>query len=388
MTHRISFLLAILSLLLAACGGAGPSPAATGPGGAAVSTVPPSAAAQSPAPAATTAASASPMPTAAAQPSATAAATTAAPVKPVKVTLALDWTPNTNHTGFYVAQQKGWYREAGIDLQILPYSESTSTDLLVSNGKADFGISFVESVVLARAAGEDVVSTAAIVQHNTSALVTLKKSGLDRPIKLDGKRYAGFGTPFEQPVISDMIRCDGGKGQFKSVTANLYGYAAVKAGQADFVWIYMGWEGIQAKREGVDLNVFYVNKYCVPDYPSPVIITSGKKLKQDPEVVKRFMAATARGYEYAIANPGEAAGLLIKGAPQGTFPDPGLVKESQQWLSPKYKEGQQKWGVQTAKGWTEYPRFMFKTGRVTDARGKPVKQEPDYSSYYTNDYLP
>ncbi len=327
-------------------------------------------------------------------PGSTAASVATAPVggapegQAAKVTLALDWTPNTNHTGIYVAQQKGWYEEEGIELQILPYAEGTTTDQLVSSGTADFGISFEESVVLARAAGQDVVSVAAVIQSNTSALVTLKESGLDRPRKLDGKRYAGYGAPFEEPVISSVIRHDGGKGEFKSVTANLYAYEAVKTGQADFVWIFMGWDGVAAERAGVDLNAFYIKDYGVPDYYTPVIITSGEQIEQDPEVVRRFMAATARGYEWAIANPEEAADLLIEAAPEGTFPDPELVRASQQWLSPRYKEGQERWGVQDLTVWTEYPRFMYESGKVTDAEGKAVEQEPEYEVYFTNDFLP
>lgn len=308
--------------------------------------------------------------------------------KPVKVTLALDWTPNTNHTGIYVAQEKGWYEEAGVDLQILPYAEGTTTDQLVAGGKADFGISFEESVVLARAAGLDVVSVAAVIQSNTSALVTLKGSGLDRPRDLDGKRYAGYGAPFEEPVISSVIRHDGGKGEFKSVTANLYAYEAVKAGQADFVWIFMGWDGVAAERAGVELNAFYIKEYGVPDYYTPVIITSNEKIEQDPEAVRRFMAATARGYEWAISHPEGAADLLIQGTPEGTFPDPELVRASQQWLSPRYKGEKDDWGVQDLKVWTEYPRFMYESGKVTDADGKPLGQEPDYEAYFTNDFLP
>ncbi len=312
----------------------------------------------------------------------------AAEAAPKKVTLALDWVPNTNHTGIYVAQQKGWYKEQGIELQILPYAEGSTTDQLVAGGKADFGISFEESVVQARAAGQDVVSVAAVIQHNTSALVTLKDSGIDSPRKLDGKRYAGFGTAFEEPIISTMIRNDGGKGTYESVTTNVYGLEAVKAKQADFVWIFMGWEGIQAEREGVDLNAFYIKDHGVPDYYTPVIVTSNKKIEQDPEAVRAFMSATARGYEFAIENPDEAAKLLIEGAPEGTFPDPGLVEESQKWLSPKYKEGQEKWGVQELEVWTEYPRFMYGTGKVLDEAGKPITEEPKYAEYFTNEFLP
>lgn len=305
-----------------------------------------------------------------------------------KVTFALDWTPNTNHTGVYVAQAKGWYKEAGIDLRILPNSDGAAPDLLVSNGKADFGISFEDSMVFSRAAGQDVVSVAAVIQHNTSALVTLKESGLDRPKELDGKRYAGFGAPFEQPVISTVIRSDGGKGQYRTVTANLGAYDALKSKRADFTWFFMGVEGVQAEREGLEINAFYIKDHGVPDYYTPVIITSGKKIKEDPDTVRRFMAATARGYEWAIEHPDEAADLLIEGAPKGTFSDPELVRASQRWLSPKYKEGRAKWGTQDLEVWTGYPRFMYETGKVTDANGKPVTREPDYKSYFTNEFLP
>src|SRR5437660_1373916 len=118
------------------------------------------------------------------------------------MTLALDWTPNTNHTGIYVALAKNWYRDQRIDLKLLPYSSSVTPDTLVANGKADVGIGFTEGVVADAAVNQPVVSIAAIIQHNTSALVTLASSGITRPRDLDGKTYGGFGAPYETPVIS------------------------------------------------------------------------------------------------------------------------------------------------------------------------------------------
>ncbi|HEU5230381.1 MAG TPA: ABC transporter substrate-binding protein, partial [Ktedonobacteraceae bacterium] len=137
------------------------------------------------------------------------------------MTLALDWTPNTNHTGIYVALAKNWYRDQGIDLKLLPYSASISPDTLVATGKADVGIGFTESVVADAAVGQPVVSIAAIIQHNTSALVTLASSGITRPRDLDGKVYGGFGAPYENAVVGQVIKDDGGKGTFKNVTLNV-----------------------------------------------------------------------------------------------------------------------------------------------------------------------
>jgi ABC-type nitrate/sulfonate/bicarbonate transport system substrate-binding protein len=304
------------------------------------------------------------------------------------VALALDWTPNTNHTGIYVALQKGWYREEGIDLTLTPYG-SVAPEQLVATGHAQFAVSFVESVTQGRAASQPLVSIAAIIQHNTSALVSLKRSGLDSVASLAGKRYAGFGAPYEQPVVSQVLKCANAPStSFQNITTQLDPIEALKSGQFDFAWIYLGWEGIEAQRQGLPLNVFPVTQYCIPDYPSPVIISSEQFMHAHPDLVRRFLAATARGYEYAIAHPQEAANLLIQGAPAGTFSDTGLVYDSQNYLSPRYAQGARCWGAQTLQVWTDYPRFMYQSGSLSDASGKPLSQPPDYAAAFTSQYLP
>jgi ABC-type nitrate/sulfonate/bicarbonate transport system substrate-binding protein len=306
------------------------------------------------------------------------------------VRFALDWTPNTNHTGIYVAQQKGWYAAQGLDVQLLPYSDANTPDTLVALGQADFGISFEESVVTDRVDKLPVRSVAAVLQTNTSALATLKSSGLDRPAKLAGKRYAGFGTPYEEPVIQTMLKADGAPDPtFKLITANLSGYQALVANQADFLWIYLGWEGVQAKLDKVELNTFLLKDYGVPDYYTPVIIANEHFLADHGDVARRFLAATAQGYEFGVTNPREAADLLIAGAPAGMFPDPALPRESQATLAPFYKGDQPHWGRQKADYWSNFPHFIAATGLLKDSTGTVVKPEDiDYAALYTNDYLP
>lgn len=306
-----------------------------------------------------------------------------------KVSLALDWTPNTNHTGIYVAMQKGYYTQNGIDLTLTPYSSSVYPEQLVSTGKAEFGISFPESVTTFRAQGVPIVSIAAVIEHNTSALVTLKSSGLDSVAKLAGKRYAGFGAPYEQPVISQMLSCAGATStSFQNVTTQLDPIAALKSGQFDFAWVYLGWEGIEAQQQGVELNTFPLTDYCIPDYSSPVIITNQQFIQQHPDIIKRFLKATAEGYEYAIQHPQDAANLLIQGAPKGSFDDQQLVYKSQDYLSPLYAPGEKCWGAQSLASWTNYPRFMFNHQAIQDANGNPITKEPDYSAAFTNQFLP
>lgn len=305
------------------------------------------------------------------------------------VTLALDWTPNTNHTGIYVAMQKGWYTQHGVKLTLLPYSSSVPPETLVATGKADFGISFTESVTAARAAGQPLVSIAAVIQHNTSALISLKGSGLDAVASLNGKRYAGFGAPYEQPVIDQILSCAGvSNPTFQNITTSLDPVEALKSKQFDFAWVYEGWEVIQAQREGLQVNVFPVTEYCIPDYYSPVIISSQSFTQTHPDVIKRFLAATSEGYTYAVQHPKEAADLLVKGAPAGTFDDTGLVQASQSYLSPQYQADAKCWGYQTLDKWTAYPQFMYNHQAIQDANGNPIKSPPDYAAAFTNQFLP
>src|SRR5712691_2477905 len=278
------------------------------------------------------------------------------PKQLTSMNLALDWTPNTNHTGIYVALAQGWYRAEGIDLHLLPYSANVSPDVLVSSGKADVGISSTEGIVADAAVGQPVVSIAAIIQHNTSALVTLASSGLNRPRDLDGKIYGGFGAPYESAVVGEIIQKDGGKGQFKNVTLSVDAMQALESHRIDFVWVFEGWEIIQAQREGVKLNVFPITNYGVADYYTPNLIASPVEIQQKPELLHKFMTATACGYEYARTHVQQSAQLLLA-QNKGVFPDAGLVLASQQFLSPRYADPGRKWGMQAAAAWHSYPQF-------------------------------
>lgn len=309
------------------------------------------------------------------------------------VSLALDYTPNTNHTGIYVAQQKGWYKDQGLNLSILPYSQNAAPEALVASGKADFAISYEESVTTARVSGQDLVSIAAIIQHNTSGLAVRADSGITSPAQLGGKVYGSFGDPFEPYVISDVIDCNGGNvtpDQIKNNSPVISddGLASLQTHKIDYVWIYYGWEGIEFQRHDLQFNYFPISNYCVPDYYTPVIITSGKFIHDHPDLVRKFMAATSQGFNYAIAHPDDAANILINAVPPGTFDDAGLVKQSQEYLSQQYAKDAPKWGEQTYDKWHNFPHFLFQTGKLTDANGKVVTTEPDEHQFFTNDYLP
>ena len=128
---------------------------------------------------------------------------------PDKVTVVLDWTPNTNHGGIYLAQAKGWYRRAGLDVKVIEPGDTPSLEILGA-GKADVALSVQEEVVPARAKGLPVVSIGAVIQHNTSSLVSLRSDRIATPGDLPGHTYGGFGGLLEKALVKKLTSCAGG----------------------------------------------------------------------------------------------------------------------------------------------------------------------------------
>ena len=333
-------------------------------------------------------ASATPPPTSAPSASTAAASPSATPVVGT-VRLALDWTPNTDHTGFYVAQANGWYTDAGVDLRILPYG-TTAPEALIAAGQAECGISFQDALTFAAAGGAPIVSVMAILQHTAQEIAVLASSDIQRPRQLDGKTYAGFGYPNEVPTLQSVIKADGGKGDFKSVTLDTAAYEALYAKKADFVITFAAWEGLEAKERGIDLRTFKFGDYGFPDFYQVVLACDPRWLAKEPDLAKRFVAATVRGFQLANDSPDEAAALLVKQNPGVFDANPALPKASQEFLGTgKYLvDADGKVGPQTLPEWQGYSGFLFDQKLLTGPDGKPITTAPDYGSLFTNDYLP
>ncbi|MCW8378798.1 ABC transporter substrate-binding protein [Streptomyces justiciae] len=304
------------------------------------------------------------------------------------VTLALDWTPNTNHTGIYVARAKGWFKDAGIDLRIVPYG-STAPETLIAAHKADFGISYQEGVTTARAAGADITSVYAVTQKtNVTIAVRAGRDGIASPKDLDGKTYAGFGAPYEKPLLQKVIQNAGGKGDFKQVTLNTSAYAALYAGKADFAMPMPTWEGLEAELSGKPLKNFQLSDYGFPAIYSTLVASSDQYLKKNPAVAKKFLAALDKGYRYAADNPDRAADLLIA-QNKSVLTNTELVRKSEQLLAEEYYKGANgEIGTQSAERWQAFTDFEYKAGLLVDGAGKKLTKSPDASEFFTDDYLP
>jgi ABC-type nitrate/sulfonate/bicarbonate transport system substrate-binding protein len=174
------------------------------------------------------------------------------------------------------------------------------------------------------------------------------------------------------------MACDGADvDKLEFVDVGFDAFPALIGERVDLAWIFLAWDGIHAQNMGKELDAIELYGSCVPDYYTPLLISGEKMLAERPELVRRFLRAASRGYEYAISHPEEGAEILLKHSPES---DPDLVKPSQAWLSPRYQDDAAKWGVQDPKVWQEFTTWMAENG-VLD---KEI--EPDEA--FTNDFLP
>jgi ABC-type nitrate/sulfonate/bicarbonate transport system substrate-binding protein len=301
--------------------------------------------------------------------------------QPTSVTAMLDWTPNTNHIGLYVAQAKGYYQAANLTVDIQQPGD-VQVEQIVALNKAQFGISYEEQATYARANALPIVSVAAIIQHNTSGFASLDdKKPVKTPADLVGLRYGGFGSAIEKPIINSLIACAGGKpDSFEVIDIGASEpFPLMERGRIDFVWLFYAWDGLRGQQQGLKVDFLMLKDYtdCVPDYYTPLLITNETLIKDQPDVVKAFVQATARGYADAIRNPAEAADILLKAAPDL---DANLVKASAAWLAGQYQADAPRWGEQRAEVWQRFGDYMLKNGAL--------KAPIDVKAAFTNDFLP
>ncbi|MFD1706184.1 ABC transporter substrate-binding protein [Siminovitchia sediminis] len=295
-----------------------------------------------------------------------------------KVSVVLDWTPNTNHTGLYAAQNQGFFEEEGLDVEIILPGES-GTDQLVASGKSEFGVSYQEAITEARVQDVPIVSIGAVIQHNTSGFASPAEKNIESPKDFEGKTYGGWGAPLEKAVIASLMDTEGADVEKVDIVnmGDTDFFTAVQR-DIDFAWIYYAWTGVEAELRGEDLNMIYLTDYSDKlDYYTPVISTSEKMIEENPETVRAFMAAVTKGYEFAIEEPEKAADILIEAVPDL---DPELVKESQKWLAPRYQDDAARWGEQKAEVWQNYMDWMLDKDLL--------EKEIDVKQAFTNEFLP
>jgi ABC-type nitrate/sulfonate/bicarbonate transport system substrate-binding protein len=309
----------------------------------------------------------------------TEADVSADPLTPV--TVVLDWTPNTNHSGLYLALANHWYADAGLDVTVIAPGESSGLQLLAA-GQVDFAFSVAEGLLPARAAGADVVSVATVIEHNTSSLLSLSEDGITRPRDLEGKRYGSYGSDLETAIISSLVACDGGDPtlvEHVPLVSDDFRIGLTQD-QFDAAWVFDAWDTLLlGDVDGMDVSTIAFRDWfdCIPDWYTPLLATSGDQIKEHPETVSAFVEATARGYAAAMEDPEAAADALMAAAPEL---DEELVTASAVWLADEYAQSPQAWGVQDAATWDRFSQWL------TD--GGMLDGDPDVEGAWTNEFLP
>lgn len=302
-----------------------------------------------------------------------------------KITVCLDWTPNTNHTGMYVALDKGYYDEAGLDVTIVQPPENTGAVQVCASGQAQFAVECQDTLapVFTSDSPLDVTAVAALLQHNTSGIMSKAGEGMDTPKGLTGKTYLTWDAPVEQAMMKNVINGDGGNWDEVELIPNVVTDEAqdVNVNPDHAIWVFYGWGGINAKVNNVDVDYFYfkdINETF--DYYTPVLISNNDFLSSNPDAAKAFLKATQKGYEYSIENPEEAAEILIQSDETGSLTgSETLVTESQKWISEQYIADADRWGYIDPQRWDRFYAWLWDN--------ELIEKELPAGTGFTNDYL-
>ncbi len=311
------------------------------------------------------------------------------------IDLVLDWTPNTNHTGFYVAAAEGYYDDRGLDVTIRSPAadeyEKTPAKR-VATGDATLAIGPSESVISYSTHPEypSLTAVAAVCQSDLSAIVTLADGDVDRPADLDGGRYASYDARFEDHIVARLIENDGGRGEFESITPPKLGiWDTLLEGNADATWVFTPWEGLLAERDGIELNAFGLDEYEVPYGYTPVLLARPETIEADDDRLAAFLDATAQGYRFAAEEPETAADLLRTEASGIDADDPEFLRESQRRVSEAYLTDDGAWGAMEGTRWAAFVEWLAEEGVLTTIDGEPIPaNELPPETLFTNEYLP
>ena len=300
-----------------------------------------------------------------------------------KITFVLDWTPNTNHTGVYVAIANGYFEEAGLDVEVVQPPED-GAEVLVASGKAQFGVSF-QDYIAPGLIGDDplpITAVAAVIQHNTSGIISRAGEGMDTPKGLEGHKYATWDLPVEKATIQQVMEADGGDfSKVELIPSTVTDeVSALESKSVDAIWIYYGWAGIACEVAGLDTDYFeFADIDPVFDFYTPVIIGNNTYLSEHEEESKAFMAAVTQGYEYAMEHPEEAAQILMEAAPE-LKSNEELVVASQKYLAKEYQADAERWGEMDADRWSGFFTWLNDN--------QLLEGTVDPNAGFSNDYLP
>lgn len=309
------------------------------------------------------------------------------------ISFMLDWTPNTNHIGLYVAQKLGYFDDEGVDVTILPTAQA-GAETSVENGVADVGFTTLSNVAAFNAQGANLKMVFDLTQQPVARWCALAShTDIATPKDFDGKTFVSFGSAEQTAVLRQMIRTAGGTGDFETATAGTNTFQALTNGQGDFGGFYATWENVESELHGPALHCFVASDWGVPGNPDQLGFAVNAAWLKDAshgDTLRRFLAAVRRGYDYALTNPDEAADILVDQAGEAQL-DPELTHASMQeivdgnyWTTDDPTAVPGTVNLEAAQAYID---FLYENGTYTDADGSPLPAAPQAADLATNEYL-
>ncbi len=313
----------------------------------------------------------------------------------MKLTLALDWSPNTLHAGYFIAEAEGYFKDNLLDVTFVTPEEdnyATTPAKKLADWQVHVAVAPSESVISFNTLPDAVplVAIAAVLQEDASAIVTRSDSGITRPAQLDGRTFASYQARFEDDIVRQLVRADGGQGDLViSNPDKLEMWRTVAEGTADATWVFLPWEGLKARHEAqVAFNAFRLSDYRIPYGYSPLLITHEELIEQEPDLLRAFVRTVEKGWRFVNDHPGRAAEILCDHIRHPDFRNREMIKESLDLLQPAILDDSDRWGFMDGTRWLAWVEWMIDTKVLKDISGTPINfGQIDTSMFYTNDFF-
>jgi NitT/TauT family transport system substrate-binding protein len=288
--------------------------------------------------------------------------------------LALDWTPNTIHTGIYAALYRGYYASAGLEMHIIsPESDGYSKYPIqkLADKEVDIAMAPSEHVIVHNLNHSDtpLLAIGAVFQQDTSCMIVRKEDGIFTPKDLDGKTYLGYQTRFEQDILRKMIQTAGGKGDFSCITPpKLSVWDAFLQKKGDVCWVFTSWEYAQAIYQGVEVQKFSPIEWGVPYGYSPCFHIRASEAAN--HLMHPFLEVTGKGYQWAVENIEDAAALLHDHVPHSNMQDREFLEHSIRLVHNRWLDASGLWGIMRKENWKVYLDWLQENDLLHDKEGK------------------
>ncbi|PFO08307.1 ABC transporter substrate-binding protein [Bacillus sp. AFS076308] len=286
--------------------------------------------------------------------------TTSGDKKLEKVTLMLDWYPNAVHSFLYTAQDKGYFKEQGLDVEIQMPADTNDPLKLVAADQIDMALSYQPQVLVARGEDIPVQSFGAIVRHPLNQLMVPADSSIKSPKDLAGKTIGYPSIPLDEAIVQSMVKSDGGdasKIKMVDVGWDLIPAMATKKTNA-LIGGYINHEKLLLDKEGHPMRTLNPADYGVPDYYELVLVGSEKELKAKPEVFKKFMTAIGKGQKYVQDHPEAGLTVLLKHEDKSSPLEKDIETKSLQILLPLMDAKDKSFGYQDPLTWEQVAEWL------------------------------